>query len=392
MAGDDYAAVVVGLGGFGSAAAYRLAERLGPGAVLGVEQFELGHDRGASQDHSRIIRRSYHTPFYVRLADAAYQAWAEVEVATDEQLVIRTGGLDLWPSDPAIPMADYVSSMEAEGVPFEELDAGQVMRRWPQWRLDADTQAVFQGDGGLVAAARANEAHRRLAVEHGARLLDWTKVLTVRDLDGEIELELTPDGQRVRCEHLVLAADAWTNELLADLGATLPLTVTREQVHYHAAPELSEFEPERFPVWIWMDDPSFYGLPAFGEPGPKIGQDVGGEVTTAETRSFEPNLRAQAQAEDFLMRHLPGSFGPLITTKTCLYTLTPDRGFVLDAVPGHPRVLVALGAAHGFKFAALIGRVLADLVVDGSTDVDLEPFRFDRPALTEPDKEPSWLV
>jgi sarcosine oxidase len=392
MATDEYAAVVVGLGGFGSAAAYRLAKRLGPGAVLGVEQFELGHDRGASQDHSRIIRRSYHTPFYVRLADAAYRAWTEVEDVSGERLVVRTGGLDLWPADPAIPMDDYVSSLRAEGVPFDELDAGQVTRRWPQWRLEDDVRGVFQEDGGLVAAALANEAHRRLAVEHGARLLDWTKVLAVRDLDDGVEIELTPDGERVRCERLVVAADAWTNELLADLGATLPLTVTREQVHYHAAPDPGQFAPERFPVWIWMDDPSFYGLPAFVEPGPKIGQDVGGEVTTAETRSFEPNLVAQARAEDFLMRHLPGSLGPLIATRTCLYTLTPDRDFVLDAVPGHPRVLVALGAAHGFKFAALIGRVLADLAADGSTDVDLEPFRFDRPALTSPDPRPAWLV
>src|SRR2546428_4849698 len=173
--GQEFEYVVVGLGGLGSAAAYRLARRTGS-AVLGIEQFEIGHERGASQDHSRIIRRSYHTPGYVRLADAAYRAWEEVEADADEQLILRTGGLDLWPEDPAIPMSDYVESMRECAVPFEELDGGEVMRRWPQWRLSDDLRAVFQEDAGIVAAARSNAAHRRLAQASGATLLGRTPV------------------------------------------------------------------------------------------------------------------------------------------------------------------------------------------------------------------------
>ncbi len=115
--------------------------------VLGLERFELGHANGASADHSRIIRLSYHRPDYVRLAKRAYETWAEVEAEAGERIVTITGGLDLWPADPAIPMADYTESLTAEGVPFELLDAAEVMRRWPQWRLDDDTTGDVPGAG-----------------------------------------------------------------------------------------------------------------------------------------------------------------------------------------------------------------------------------------------------
>jgi sarcosine oxidase len=380
--------VVIGLGGLGSAAAYRLA-RAGAG-VLGLEQFALGHDRGASQDHSRIIRRSYHTAAYVRLADLAYQAWRSLEADAGEALIVRTGGLDLWPADPAIRMEDYTGSMRACGVAFEELDAGEVMRRWPQWRLTDDVVAVFQEDAGIAPAIRCNEAHRRMALEHGATLRERTEVTAIHTSAGEAAVH-TADGEVIRCRRVIVAADAWTNRLLETLGTTLPLTITQEQVTYFRPPSVESFAPERFPIWIWMDDPSFYGFPVYGEAAVKVAQDCGGAAVTPETRTFEPDSDNLARVTSFVEKHLPGAVGTAMT-KTCLYTLPPDRDFVIDAVQGHPEILVALGAAHAFKFASVIGSVLADLAIEGRTDVDLEPFRIDRPALTMEDAPVHWLV
>jgi sarcosine oxidase len=385
----DFEYIVLGLGGIGSGAAYWLSRRAGD-QVLGLEQFELGHDRGGSQDHSRIIRLSYHTPGYVRLAGRAYEAWAEVERASGEQLIFRTGGVDLWPEGAAIPMDDYTGSLKAEGVPFEELDAAEVMRRWPQWRLDRGVRGLFQADAGIVAAAGANDTHQRLAREHGATLLEHTPVEAIHDSDGE--LQVFAGGTTYRCRRLILSAGAWSNDHLEHLGVRLPLTVTQEQVTYFASPRPEAFAPDRFPIWIWMDEPSFYGFPLFGEAGPKVGQDVGGQEVTADTRSFEPNAAATARVEGFLAGHLPDALGPPILEKTCLYTLTPDRDFVIDAVPGHPGAFAAVGAGHAFKFASLIGRTLADLAVDGATDVDLEAFRIDRPVLTRSNPPKSFLV
>ena len=376
----DYEYIVLGLGGLGSGAAYWLARRAGR-EVLGLEQFELGHTRGESQDHSRIIRLSYHTPGYVRLARQAYQAWAALEEEAGEKLIQKTGGLDFAPRVSAIPLSDYSNSLRACGVPFEALDAAEIMRRWPPFRLTDDIHGLYQSEGGIAPAIKCNTAHRRMAREHGATLLDKMPVTSLRAVGSEVEV--VAGGAAYRGRKLIVAAGPWSNQALAHFGLRLPLTVTQEQVTYFATPRLAEFQPERFPVWIWMDEPCYYGFPAYGEAGTKAAQDVGGRQVTAEGRTFEPDPAAFRRVEDFLRRYLPAALGPVIYTKTCLYTLTPDRDFVIDAVPGHENALVAIGAGHAFKFASLIGKVLSELAVDGKTESDIEPFKINRPILIE---------
>ncbi len=388
----DWDAIVVGLGAIGSASTYWLSRTLGD-RVLGLERFELGHANGASEDHSRIIRLSYHRPDYVRLARRAYESWAEVEAEADGQIVTVTGGLDLWPADPAIPMADYTDSLSAERVPFELLDAAEVRRRWPQWRIADDVTAMWQAQGGLADPFRGNAAHRRLAVARGATLLDRTPVTAIRDTGGG-DLEVVTESDTYRTGRVVLAADAWTNQLLAPFDRRLPLTVTKEQVTYFACPDPAAFMPDRFPVWIWMDEPSFYGFPTYGEAGPKAAQDCGGEPVDPETRTFDRDDAAFSRLEAFLGANLPGALGPPIYTKTCLYTLTPDRDFVVDRLPEAPGVVVGLGAGHGFKFASVLGRILAELSVSGATPsaAELTGFRIDRPILLEADPPTSWMI
>jgi sarcosine oxidase len=384
----DWDVVVVGLGALGSAAARALA-RAGA-SVLGLEQFELGHARGASHDHARIIRRSYHTPGYVRLAGLAYRAWAELEAEAGERLLVPTGGLDLFPAGSAIRPGPYRSSLEACGVPYRWLDAVEVMRRWPAFRLDAGVRGLWQPDAGMVPAAHGTRVMQRLAAGHGATLVAGTRVTALRDLGGSVEVA-TRDCT-FRAGRVLLCTDAWINDLLATLGAELPLVVTQEQFSYYRPADPAPFAVGRFPVWIWMDDPSFYGFPVWPGTALKAAQDVGGRQVTATTRGFDPDPAASERLAGFLRATLPAAAGAHDHTATGLYTLTPDRDFVLGPVGGHDRVLVALGAAHGFKFAPLLGRVLADLALHDGTDVDIEPFAPDRAALTVPGVEASYLV
>ena len=382
----DWDVVIVGLGALGSAAAYWCSRRTGT-RVLALERYEIGHHNGASEDVSRIIRRSYHRRDYVRLTARAYESWAKVERESGSQVVFRTGGLDVGPREPAagvaIDIGEYARSMTAEGVPFETLDGPAIVRRWPAWRLDDRHVGLFQADGGLADPSRGNVAHRRLATEHGAMLRERAPVAALEDSGGETAVVIE-DGERLAAGRVIVAADAWTNDLLEPLGAGLPLTVTQEQVSWFTPRgDPARFGPDRFPVWIWMDEPSFYGFPAHVHPGPKVGQDVGGRRVTPATRTFDRDEAALARVNAFLASHLPDMAGEPFRTKTCLYTLTPDRDFVLDPLPDHPDVLVALGSAHGYKFASVIGRILAELALDGTTPSapEIAAFTIDRPAL-----------
>ena len=385
----DYEYIVLGLGGLGSGAAYWLARTAGA-EVLGLEQFELGHLRGESQDHSRIIRLSYHTPAYVRLAKRAYESWAELEKEAKESVVLRTGGLDIGPRQSAIQLATYAESMHSEGVEYESLEAAEIMRRWPQFRLTDEIHGLYQADGGIAMAARANAAHQRMAREHGARLKERVPVTDVRAASGEVDV--TAGGASYRCRRLVVAAGPWSNQILDFFGLHLPLEITQEQVTYFDTPHLRDFEPGRFPIWIWMNDPRYYGFPVFGERGTKIAQDVGGKPVTLDTRTFEPDPENLRRVEDFARRYLPSALGPVIYSKTCLYTLTPDRNFVIDSVPGHDNVVVAIGAGHAFKFASVIGRILSELAIDGETPSEVSPFSIKRPLLQEKNPTRTYLM
>lgn len=382
-----YEVIVVGCGGIGSAAAYWLAREIG-GDVLAIEQFGLGHDRGSSQDHSRIIRRSYHDPDYIALATPAYELWDQVEAESGVQVVLKTGGLDLEliGTTGIKDLSHCADSMAAHGIPFEELSAEELMNRWPQFRLPENARGLYQADCGLVDARKANAVHIALARRHGATIRQGLMVRALRPVGDAVEV--VTDEATFSAGQVVVAAGAWTTNLLHGLGIRWPLTVTQEQVTYFATPHLREFAPDRFPVWIWRAQEEFYGFPVYGEVATKAGQDVGGHEVTAETRTFEPDQHTRERLVRFLEARIPRFLGPELYTKTCLYTMPPDRHFVIDAVPGQPRITVAVDAGHAFKFATLFGRILSQLALSGRTVYPIAPFRADRPALTDPTFQP----
>ncbi len=386
---------VVGLGGLGSATAYWLA-RSGVD-VIGLEQFELGHVRGASHDHSRIIRRSYHTRPYVELTAAAYDAWHAVERDAGASIITRTGGVDLFPPTAAIDPQPYLDSLDGVGVPYEWIEAREIRRRWPAFDrgtvVDGDVMGIASPDTGIVPAGPATATMQQLAVEYGAELVDHTPVRSIRPVEGEVDVR-TDDGD-IRVGSVIVCADAWTNRLLRPLGHNVSMAVTREQVSYFPTADLDDLRPGRFPVWIWMHDPSYYGFPTYG-PGDiadhvKGSEDCGGAEVDPDTRTFEPDTGMEQRLGDFMRALVGDRFGAPRTT-TCLYTLTADRDFVIDRLPDHPNVCIGLGAAHGFKFASWFGRRLAELASGVPPVAELAPFAFDRPALQQSVRREAWLV
>ena len=383
----SYEAIVIGCGGLGSAALYRLSLELGS-SVLGIERFRLGHDNGASQDHSRIIRLAQHQSQYAALASEAYESWAEVEEESGVQLVTQTGGLVM--EDPAERdskrvgtrnIEGYVAAFEQFGFDYELLEAQEVMARWPQFTLGGPERAVYQERTGIVDARKANAVHAALARANGARILQETPVREVRPNGGGVEV--VTDEETYLADRVVVASDAWTNEVLAGTGSRLPLTVTQEQVTYYATANLRQFSPGRFPVFMWHGAHNFYGFPVYGEVATKLGEHMGGHEVSAETRDFEPDPVRQRRYREFLQRRVPGFLGPEVYTKTCLYTVPPDQNFILDTLEEHPQISVAVGAGHAYKFAALIGEILAQLALEGESEYPIREFALTRPALTD---------
>jgi monomeric sarcosine oxidase len=385
----DYA--VVGAGGIGSAATYWLS-REAQGEVVCLEQWELGHRDGASEDHSRIIRLGYHSPVYTALTRAAYAAWRTVEDESGVPLIRTTGMVNIarTGTEGAEILDAYVEAMDAHEIGYERLSAQELTARWPQFRVDDDHEALFQAEGGILDISKGGAVHRALARAHGATVLAGAEVTAIRpDADG---VELVTSTGVIRARKALLCAGAWTPGLLAGLDVDWPIRLTHEQVTYYATPNLRTFAPERFPIWIWHGDDEYYGFPVYGEVATKAAQDLGGPTVAAPQRHREPDGERVAKVTRFLDAVLPGYSGPELYTRSCLYDMPPDRDFVVDLLPGHPQLAVCIGAGHAAKFAGLLGRILAELVMKGESEHPIEAFRADRPALVDPGYAPGYRL
>lgn len=374
---EQFDVAVVGLGVLGSAAAYYASKK---GAkVLALEQFELGHVRGASHDTSRIVRKANSEPEYVALAKSAYNDWADLEKATGQTLLTISGGLFFIPEDAPIPVSNYTQSLTANDVPHEVLSAAEVKRRWPQFDIPDTVKTVYTADTGIAHAAKTVLALQNLARSHGAIIKDNTRVERVIPKSaGGVEIE-TSRG-KFHAGKVILATDAWTNKLLAPLGIHIPLTVMQEQVTYFKPSDVPSFTQGQFPTWIWGGDPCFYGFPTYGEPTIKAARDHASNLMDPDGRTFVHSAELLEQLCAFLGPFIPDKTRQVLRTVTCQYTIPPDRRFIITPLEKSRDIIVGLGAAHAFKFAPAFGRVLAELAVDGETREDISKFGMPKSA------------
>lgn len=376
---ETFDIAVVGLGALGSAAAYHAAAS---GAkVIGLEQYEFGHVKGASHDTSRIFRTSNPLPEQVALARSALQGWRKLEAQSGQELLTMTGGLIFFPRDAGNTsrVDGFIKSLDAENMPYELLSAHGVAKRWPQFKLPPNVDAVYTQDTGILHAAKAVMAMQFMARFNGATLREKTTVNRISPgKDGNGFFVETSKGP-LRAAKVILATDAWSNKLLRPLDTEIPLTVMQEQVTYfQPEPEVvSAFAPEKFPVWIWFGEKSFYGFPTYGEPTVKAAQDLSGNYMTPETRTFKPSPKLLSELTRFTGALIPAK-GNASRTITCQYTITPDRQLIMCPLEKHPGIILGLGAALGFKYAPAIGRVLAELAIDGKSSEDIANFRIPR--------------
>jgi sarcosine oxidase len=375
----DY--IVVGGGVMGSATAYQLARR--GERVLLLEQFAIGHTRGSSHGHSRIIRYSYETPGYVQLMIAAYHAWAAVEQDASTQLIHVVGGLDVGePETPSLQACH--ASLQANGIACEWLDQRALAERFPQFRLSESMVGLYQADAGILPASHCVATLAAQARRYGADVRENVAVQRIK-ADGDGVMVQTPQATYL-AGRVVVTAGSWVPALLHDLGLDLPLTVTREQVVFFAPRRPELFAPGRFPIFISYGATeregsafNFYGFPIFGLAGIKVAQHHAGVVIHPDDDNTAPDLAATKRVQAYVEQALPDAAGEVFHAETCRYTSTPDMDFILDCHPVHPQIVVGSPCSgHGFKFGALIGRILADLAQSDTTQHAIAPFTLRR--------------
>ena len=350
-----YDTIIIGAGGMGSATAYHLAKS---GAdVLVLEQFQRGHTFGSSHGETRIIRFFYDKPFYTELMKTAYAEWRDLESVSGKSLLFITGSVGIGAKGNPYGRATR-QSLDAAGVESEWWDAAQLTERFPQFRVSNDMEILYQKDTGFLRAAECVSTHLQLAEQHGAVIREETKVTSI-DWQADVPTVRTENSQ-FQGRKVIVTAGAWAGILLAELD--LPLTVTKQQVCYYQPTDSKPFQPDRFPVFteVTPDGEFIYAIPAFGKHGLKIARHGRGQVVSPDTPERTPDADYSAHIDAYVQERLPG-LGKATHTEVCLYTETPDEDFIIDAHPHCPDLLIAAGfSGHGFKFCALVGRILSE--------------------------------
>jgi sarcosine oxidase len=366
--------IVVGLGGMGSAAAYQLAGR--GQRVLGLEKFSPAHDKGSSHGRSRIIRQAYFEGAeYVPLLLRAYELWEQLEEETGQELMTLTGGLMIGREDGEL-VSGSVKSADEHDLPYEMLDAAEIRRRFPAYAPGPETVALYEENAGFVRPEETVKAHLDRADSLGADLRFEEPVLSWEASESGVRVETPVDSYEA--ERLVISPGAWAPQLLGDLD--LPLEVTRQVMFwYEPTGGLEPFLPERFPIFIWEPDDGnmFYGFPAQDDDrGVKAAFfRAGGVSTSPETIDREVREEEIGFLRGYLADHIPELAGRCLDARACMYTNTPDEHFVISVYPENPRVVIACGfSGHGYKFCSVVGEILADLSIEGSTPHPIDLF------------------
>ena len=384
--------IVLGVGGFGSGAAYHLARR--GLRVLGLDRFGPAHDQGSSHGETRIIRKAYFEhPDYVPLLLRAYDLWADLEAESQQQLFWKCGlmlaGL---PDSEAISGARLSASQH--GLTIENLSASAATQRWPGFRVPESFDAVFEPDAGFLKVEDCVRTHLDRATAHGATLLFDEPVVSWSSTGREVRVR-TATREFVAAS-MVITAGSWAASVLADLK--LPLQVLRKPIFwfettspaYNLDVSMPTFyfempadfvartpTSERPDVGVRATHETastFYGFPSLDGHVLKVAQHSGGELV-ADPLLVDRQLHDSdvQQIANFLKTCLPNVRPQPARHSTCLYTVTPDRHFVVDQHPDFSNVVIGCGfSGHGFKFTSVLGSVFADLATTGRTELPID--------------------
>jgi len=341
--------------------------------VVGVEQFEPGHVRGSSHGHSRVFRTTYDDPLYVELAREALGMWRQLEAEADIEL-LELCGLLIFASLENNRFTRTLQMLKDARLPHDRLDPEGVADRFPTFQLNTDQHAFFAQENGFLRADRVLETLRTRAEAHGGRRWHGCRVESIESTGDAVRV--TTSEQTLEAPRVVITAGAWLDRLAEDLN--WQLEVTREEKIYLGANDPTLVVPSRYPCFCEYDT-SNYGFPTLDGQTIKVAADHAGPRVDPDAVDRNVDDAAVGSLYEWVQRWQPGLVEPGGRGEVCLYTNTPDHDFLIGAHPSDDRVVLAGGfSGHGFKFSILVGDILADLVLEGSTGRRIDRFAVDR--------------
>jgi monomeric sarcosine oxidase len=371
----NYDCIVIGTGGVGSSSIYYLSQQ--GVQTLGLDRFSPGHDRGSSHGDTRVIRMAYFEhPNYVPLLRRAYELWNLLSATCEQQLYHEVGLIEIGsPNGEVVP--GVLRSAQEHNLKIERFSANEVTRRFPGFELPESMTAVFEQQAGYLSVEACVLAYAREAQKLGAKINSDETVMSWKATSKGVTV--TTDHHTYEAERLIITPGAWASDLLRNIG--IKFTVRRKSLFWYEAPAIYQ-ATAGCPVFLF-ETPSgiFYGYPQIDAWGLKIAEHTGGQsVVDPLTVDRNINDEDRARIESFLSNHLPGVTRTLRKHVVCLYTMSPDSHFVLDRHPHYPQVAFVAGlSGHGFKFASVLGEILADLTCNGRTSLPVDFLRCDRP-------------
>lgn len=360
--------IVIGLGGFGSAALAHVARR--GKRVLGLEQHQVGHHLGSSHGETRIIRKAYFEhPDYVPLLERAYANWAQLEADCETKLFERVG-LFLAGEAESVVVKGTSEAARLHKLPLERFTADDASRRFPDFAFRDDDTVLFEADAGFLRVEDCVRRHVEVARRFGAEVREEIRIQSWQPVGTGIEVRT--ESEVFRADRLIVTAGAWSAQLLQQLG--IPLVIKRKVAFWFASPSDRYRLSDRKPTFFF-DRPSgeFYGFPSLDGSSVKLAEHTGGSVVSNPDQVNRLELPEDLRnVLPFVRESLP-YLGDRVRHSVCLYTCTPDGHFIVDRHPEYPQIVFGAGfSGHGFKFTAGLGEALADLALDSSTRQPIE--------------------
>ncbi|MBO6524146.1 MAG: N-methyl-L-tryptophan oxidase [Balneolaceae bacterium] len=373
-----YNTIIIGLGSMGSSALYQLAKR--GIKALGLEQFGIGHTKGSHSGQTRIVRKAYFEhPDYVPLLEEAYKGWDSIQRETGKQLFHKNGLVYF-----GEPGHKVMEGVEFSANTFNIRLARMINEQLKMFEIPSHFQALIEPEAGFAVAEETIRSFIGQAEKLGAEVQTRETVMGWRLKDNYVEVHT--DKMEYHTEKLILTAGAYTNQLIH--GFSNQLTVTRQLIFWIKPEHPDQFAPERFPCWV-VAEPEypgiFYGFPILSaEQGGngllKIAHHAPGEfIHPKDLNKLNPE-KEKEKLRSFLKKYLPEIGGDIVEVTACLYTYSPDEHFIIDFLPDtNSRVVLAAGfSGHGFKFVPVVGEILADLALQGKTELPIDFLRLNR--------------